>query len=178
MEPVITIKRNGLTEKQALTLEIILIAKIGRRDQNLGPLTNLTHGGDRGSTDFKHTDEMKSKSREGWQKWYDSLSTKEKQARLKRLQEGKSNISKASEKRRVAKRLETLTNKTAEEKQLIRDKKVRTMLSRTAEEKLKSKLKKQNTWANRSEKEKALTTKRKSKAATIDWALRRGEAYA
>lgn len=44
--PIILIKRKNLTEKQALTLEINLIDKLGRRDLKLGPLTNLTAGGE------------------------------------------------------------------------------------------------------------------------------------
>ena len=40
---------SGLTEDQAFELEIFLIAEIGREDLGLGPLKNLTEGGEGGS---------------------------------------------------------------------------------------------------------------------------------
>jgi len=48
LEPAICLKRTRLTEKQALRLEVVLIARIGRADQKKGPLTNLTDGGEGG----------------------------------------------------------------------------------------------------------------------------------
>lgn len=45
-EPVVLIKRKGLSETEALMLETKLIALIGRADKKLGPLTNLTDGGE------------------------------------------------------------------------------------------------------------------------------------
>jgi len=46
LEPIVIIKRTKLTEKQALELEIRLIARIGRTNTKQGPLTNLTDGGE------------------------------------------------------------------------------------------------------------------------------------
>lgn len=44
--PKSVIKKEGLTEKEALDLEVDLIRLVGRRDCGEGPLTNLTDGGD------------------------------------------------------------------------------------------------------------------------------------
>lgn len=44
--PKIEIYKQGLTKSQACQIEEKLIEKIGRSDQNKGPLTNLTKGGD------------------------------------------------------------------------------------------------------------------------------------
>ncbi len=41
-----SVYRENLTEKEAFDLEIELISKIGRSDLKLGPLTNLTDGGE------------------------------------------------------------------------------------------------------------------------------------
>jgi hypothetical protein len=46
--------RNGLTEVEAFEIEIALIAAIGRADKGLGPLANMTDGGD-GSSDLART---------------------------------------------------------------------------------------------------------------------------
>ena len=43
--PSVCFKRVGLTEREALELEVKLICSIGRNDLRLGPLTNLTDGG-------------------------------------------------------------------------------------------------------------------------------------
>jgi len=42
----IQILKTGLTKKEAYELEIMLISWYGRRDLGLGPLVNLTNGGD------------------------------------------------------------------------------------------------------------------------------------
>ncbi len=44
--PIIDIKKNKLTEKQAFLLEVKLIEKIGRLGLKTGPLANMTSGGD------------------------------------------------------------------------------------------------------------------------------------
>ena len=49
-EPIIERVADGITESQALELEIKLIAKYGRRDIGTGILTNCTDGGDRGAS--------------------------------------------------------------------------------------------------------------------------------
>ena len=38
--------RDGMTEEEAFSLEIVLIKAIGRRDKGLGPLVNFTDGGE------------------------------------------------------------------------------------------------------------------------------------
>lgn len=45
-EVLVEFLRESITEKQALRLEKFWIAKIGRNDLGLGPLTNQTSGGD------------------------------------------------------------------------------------------------------------------------------------
>lgn len=45
-EPIIEITYNNLDEETAFDLECFLIAKLGRADLGLGPLTNLTNGGE------------------------------------------------------------------------------------------------------------------------------------
>jgi hypothetical protein len=49
------VKRDFLTSTQASELEIYLISKVGRRNFKLGPLTNLTDGGEGGSNFSKKT---------------------------------------------------------------------------------------------------------------------------
>ena len=51
---------DGLENEESLKIEKDLIKKIGRRDLGLGPLTNLTDGGD-GRLTSPHSDETKSK---------------------------------------------------------------------------------------------------------------------
>jgi hypothetical protein len=51
--------REGLTEEAALEVEVALIAAIGRQ-QNGGPLVNLTDGGD-GTSGWRHSPEAKAR---------------------------------------------------------------------------------------------------------------------
>lgn len=60
---VIFLKRE-LTDSDALILEKLAISTIGRRDKNLGPLSNLTDGGD-GLSGNKRSEECKEKMRIG-----------------------------------------------------------------------------------------------------------------
>jgi hypothetical protein len=46
MKMLVTIVRNKLTEAEAFETEIALIASIGRKDKNKGPLLNMTNGGE------------------------------------------------------------------------------------------------------------------------------------
>jgi hypothetical protein len=57
-DPIILKVRENLSEQESFLLEKFLIKCIGRKDLNLGPLTNLTDGGD-GVSGFRHTEEMK-----------------------------------------------------------------------------------------------------------------------
>jgi hypothetical protein len=49
LRPIFRILKSELTIEEANALEMKMIAKIGRRDQGLGPLVNLTDGGDGGT---------------------------------------------------------------------------------------------------------------------------------
>ena len=60
LKPDIFILRDGLTEKQALYAEVIVIAIYGRRNKGLGPLCNLTDGAD-GISGYKFTEEQRKK---------------------------------------------------------------------------------------------------------------------
>lgn len=60
MQNYILIFRESLTEQEALELEKELILKIGRATLRLGPLTNLTEGGD-GLSGFEHSEGTKQK---------------------------------------------------------------------------------------------------------------------
>jgi hypothetical protein len=46
VDPIILKVKEGLNEKEAFNLEILLISLIGRSNKILGPLSNLTDGGD------------------------------------------------------------------------------------------------------------------------------------
>lgn len=53
----------GLTNTEACAMEILLIAAIGRADKGLGPLVNLTDGGEGGLRGFKHSEQSRAKMR-------------------------------------------------------------------------------------------------------------------
>lgn len=70
-EPIISRFSENLCETEAFDLEIELIRKIGRRDLGLGPLTNLTDGGEgiSGMSDqVRQQISIKLKGREVWNK--------------------------------------------------------------------------------------------------------------
>ena len=54
IEPLVIIVRDNLSREQAITLEIALVAAIGRLDLGTGPLTNLTAGGE-GATGLRQS---------------------------------------------------------------------------------------------------------------------------
>lgn len=56
--PIIMKIEEGLTNKESQEKEITYIKKIGRMDLKLGPLTNMTSGGD-GGLGLKHSEEWK-----------------------------------------------------------------------------------------------------------------------
>ena len=66
-EPIISIIQNNMSEEDALSLEIKLIAEYGRRDTGTGILTNCTDGGDRGATGL--SPEAKAKQVSGIIEW-------------------------------------------------------------------------------------------------------------
>jgi hypothetical protein len=92
--PIVKIIKTNLTEIDAFEIEKELIKTIGRHDQQKGPLTNLTDGGD-GTSGFKHTIEARSKiikARKG--KTYEEIYGKEKamEERKKRSEKLKGQI--------------------------------------------------------------------------------------
>jgi predicted GIY-YIG superfamily endonuclease len=63
VEVLVEILKDGLSESDALTMEVELINKIGRADLGKGPLTNMTNGGE-GTSGFSHSPETRAKMRE------------------------------------------------------------------------------------------------------------------
>lgn len=59
-DPIILRVKENLSEDESLTLEIDLITLIGRRDLDIGPLVNLTNGGE-GTSNRVYTEETKRK---------------------------------------------------------------------------------------------------------------------
>lgn len=108
-EPIVITKRRGLTEKAAFDLEIVLIARIGRLNTGLGPLTNVTSGGEGGSGGTRsRASKRKQKST------MEAKTQEEKQAILKKISD-------------------SWARKTAEEREEIRLKKIKTRESWTAD---------------------------------------------
>lgn len=62
LEPIIVVTGSRASDVMAQALEIDLIAGIGRRNKDEGPLTNLTDGGD-GNAGYKMSDASKAKVR-------------------------------------------------------------------------------------------------------------------
>jgi hypothetical protein len=60
-QPFIWLYETEISEEIALHIETLLIAKIGRADKKLGPLTNLTDGGDRGANGAIRSEETRRK---------------------------------------------------------------------------------------------------------------------
>lgn len=61
--PIVEIAFTGLTVDEANALEVYEIARIGRFDLGLGPLTNLTNGGE-GTVGYRRPDEVKERDRQ------------------------------------------------------------------------------------------------------------------
>jgi hypothetical protein len=62
VDPILLILESNLTFEESIEREIILIKQIGRKDKGIGPLTNLTDGGD-GRTNGKNSPESIEKAR-------------------------------------------------------------------------------------------------------------------
>jgi len=60
-EPYMILAKQNISERESLDLEVKFIKEIGRHNLNLGPLTNLTDGGE-GLSGFIANDEFKKKS--------------------------------------------------------------------------------------------------------------------
>lgn len=64
--PIVKIREN-LDHGAACEIEAALIRAIGRADLGLGPLVNLTDGGD-GAPGFRHSEENKTKMKRAWKR--------------------------------------------------------------------------------------------------------------
>lgn len=97
-ESRIVIHTEDLTEEQALSLEIELIAEYGRKDIGTGILRNLTDGGE-GVTGLRHSEETKRKISDYRSGKENSKEARRKMSEAKRgkkfSQEHKRNLSKA-----------------------------------------------------------------------------------
>jgi hypothetical protein len=58
--PIVIKYKSDMDEKESLDLEMDMIKCIGRKDKNLGPLTNLTDGGE-GMSGYIMKEEQKEK---------------------------------------------------------------------------------------------------------------------
>lgn len=76
-EVIAKASRRLYTEAEALSLEILLIGSIGRRDLGKGPLTNLADGGE-GPSGCKRTKAQREFNRQRGINWWNGLSTAEK----------------------------------------------------------------------------------------------------
>ena len=114
-ELVRVIKRSGLTEKQAHTLECTLIARVGRNNQGQGPLTNLTDGGE-GTCGRIHKRKSKKQTSNSVAGSWASLKPEQYAARCKKMSEAK-------------------LRRTAKEIQQALDKKRKTLDARSSREK-------------------------------------------
>ncbi len=83
------VKKYQLTERQALDFECTLIQRIGRRDHGLGPLTNLTDGGDGLINPSKATREKIGKASKGRKTFLGKKHTDETKAKIGRARLGK-----------------------------------------------------------------------------------------
>lgn len=81
-EPVVLIKRKGLSEAEALVLETKLIALIGRSDKKLGPLTNLTDGGE-GTSNREYSKKTRNKLSKSTVAYFASLTPEDRASRWK-----------------------------------------------------------------------------------------------
>lgn len=90
-EPEVVLKREGLSEKEALRIEQTLIALIGRRDLKDGPLFNYTAGGDGYALGSKGarkvSDSAKRKRSESLKRYWATVSKKAKADRVAKMRE-------------------------------------------------------------------------------------------
>jgi hypothetical protein len=145
-EVITCFKRKGLTDKQALALEIKLIARIGRANLKAGPLCNHTDGGD-GASGLIATAATRRKLRD---------------VQINRTQKEKDAI----RAKRSAALKEVWANRTAKEKAAIMQNRSAVYTSRTTREKTALKRKigiaNKNVWNSKSAKEKLEHGKRMS----------------
>ena len=98
IKPIVEILFENLSNEKSLEIEKLLISKIGRRDLKLGPLTNLTDGGD-GRTNGRNSLESNEKGRISKIKTnqrkremgYDFSLTEDTKEKLRKINQGKNN---------------------------------------------------------------------------------------
>lgn len=76
-DPLLIYKKKNLTEKEAFDAEKTLIARVGRKDRKLGPLANLTDGGE-GATGYVFTKKDKENVSKGLKESVHRAGRKEK----------------------------------------------------------------------------------------------------
>jgi len=82
LEPIIIVYKDNLTEDEAIhQFEIPMIAAIGRRDKGLGPLTNLTDGGE-GVSGYIMTEEDKLNQSINLKKYYKDPENRKKASEI------------------------------------------------------------------------------------------------
>ncbi len=86
-EPIICVKRHGLSESDAFDLERELIGRIGRANVGAGPLTNLTDGGE-GHLGATTSRQLRRQRKQNAEEWHASLSESERKQRRMRIVEG------------------------------------------------------------------------------------------
>jgi hypothetical protein len=109
------VKRENLTWKEASSLEVVLISKIGRRDLKLGPLTNLTNGGDGGISELSPR-----KEKERRRKQRDTLSKRTPQQLAERNAKFSQTYNRKSDEEKLQignKKRTTLSNKSEKDKE-------------------------------------------------------------
>jgi hypothetical protein len=84
LEPIVLILVDGVTRAQALAWEIGLIAMIGRRSDETGPLLNLSTGGEFGGRGCKQSAETRRKRSEALTRYYEDPVAHEKTAEAAR----------------------------------------------------------------------------------------------
>lgn len=93
LEPKIEKVMEGVTEQESKAEEIRLIAYYGRANLGLGPLTNLTNGGD-GCVGYKWTDEQKEKLKNRPNGMTDNNHSKEAKRKMSESKKGKDTYAK------------------------------------------------------------------------------------
>lgn len=84
LKPIISIKKNKLTHKQSLLLEIKLISLIGRKDLGFGPLANHTDGGD-GASGRKYTKEHSANQSKAQVKRWENMTEEQRETHRNNL---------------------------------------------------------------------------------------------
>jgi hypothetical protein len=183
------IKTDQLTSREACKLEIKLITKIGRRDLKLGPLSNLTDGGE--GAGYNRNGSVLKRSHEKRVATLRNKSPEEKARILEKKQATWRNKTEEEQSKISAKKSESCRNRTPEQKSALslirrvkrgptgprktvksveeklahRKKLSDAHLNRSEESKLKTKEKLLKTLSLKSEEEKIALSKKKSESA-------------